>query len=109
MIGWWDSAVPVRLSNSTNPFVEEQETVLATSYVAPGRRTIIAIASWAPNVRNVTLLVNWTTLDLDPTSVTMSAPAIDGFQPAFSWSSPLDSFTVSPGGGRILLLQKSTD
>lgn len=105
MVGWWHPDVPVHLSNSTDPFSGVQDTVLATAYVAPGHRAVIAIASWAPDTRSVTLQVNWTALQLDPTSVTMAAPAIAGFQDAKTWPSPTDPITVVPAKGWLLVLE----
>lgn len=78
MIGWWDSNCPVRTGH---------KSVLATVYKKQDA-TLIAIGSWAkeatsawdnwPNM--IKLDVDWQTLGLDPTKVTLHAPAIQGMQ-----------------------------
>lgn len=63
------------------------------------------IASWAPDTQSGTLQVNWTALQLDPTSVTLAAPVISGFEEATTWPSPNDPITGVPGKGWLLVLE----
>merc|ERR1712137_769783 len=75
LVGWWDAAVPV---TSSDP------AVLSSVYIRPdGQGCVVAVASWreAGSVQ-VTLSIDWHALGIEEDSVTITAPAIEGFQPA---------------------------
>jgi hypothetical protein len=78
--------------------------VLATSYVAPGKFTVVSVASWAPQNQTVNLVVDWATLGLSPATSTMMAPAITGFQPEVKFTSCNAPIVVEPGKGWILVI-----
>ena len=94
MAGWWSVHPPVTTGRTD---------VLATAYVRRGR-TMVAVASWAKDTVDVALRVNWRALGLDSSRVTVTAPAIEAFQPADSIAvgTPL---RVAPGRGRLLVLR----
>jgi glycosyl hydrolase family 123 len=95
MVGWWSGSAPVRTGRAD---------VLATSYVRPGR-TLVAVASWAPDTVRLTLTVDWRTLGLDSTRATITAAAIDGFQPAAQFL-PGAPIPVAPGKGWLLEVRR---
>ena len=97
MIGWWEPEQPIHIRGSAD--------VLASSYVIKGRKTLVAVASWAATTSSITLDIHWETLGLAPgTVISVTAPAIEGFQPARSWGVG-DSIDVAPGKGWMLILQ----
>ncbi|MBK6283301.1 MAG: hypothetical protein IPF54_12195 [Draconibacterium sp.] len=71
MIGYWDSANPVK-TNSSDTY--------ATAYIQKGKQALIALATWAENDDKVNLEVNWKSLGIDPSKAEFYAPAIDNFQ-----------------------------
>jgi hypothetical protein len=93
MEGWWVPDPPVR-TNRTG--------VLATTYVKPGR-ALVAIASWEKEAVEVSLAIDGKALDLDLSRARLTAPAIEGFQPAASFA-PADRIRVEPGRGWLLVL-----
>lgn len=95
MIGWWVHDTPVTTSDGS---------VLATSYVRKGQRTLVSIASWAPQAVNVKLRIDWNALGLSPHKVTLRAPAVEGFQPAATFA-PDQAIPVAPGKGWLLILE----
>jgi len=92
MKGWWVPDAPVRT---------DRRGVLATSYLKPGR-ALVAIASWEKEPVDVALAVDWKALGLDPSRARLTAPAIEGFQPAASFA-PTDRVPVEPGRGWLLV------
>jgi hypothetical protein len=94
MIGFW---VP------SNPVKPGRADVLATAYVRDGR-TMIALASWAGEAVDVRLTIDWRALGLDPATVRMTAPAIDGFQGGRTFGTG-EAVPVQPGKGWLLVLQ----
>ena len=93
MKGWWAPDTPVRT---------DRPGVLATSYVKPGR-SLVALASWEKEPVEVALAIDWKALGLDPSRARLTAPAIEGFQPAASFA-PTDRVRVEPGRGWLLVL-----
>lgn len=95
MLGYWSPDCPVHTDNPS---------VLATAYVR-AHQTLIALASWAKTPVAVKLSIDWKALNLDPSRVTISAPAAQGFQPsaAFNVDGPIP---VEPGHGWMLLVEK---
>ena len=93
MKGWWAPDTPVRT---------DRPGVLATSYVKPGRRW----SRWRAGRRSrceVALAIDWKALGLDPSRARLTAPAIEGFQPAASFA-PTDRVRVEPGRGWLLVI-----
>jgi len=95
MVGWWVHDTPVK----TN-----RDDVLATSYVRKGKKTLIAVASWAPQKVDVKLAVDWKALGLSPTKVTLTAPAVAGFQPQATFKVG-DAISVEPGKGWLIVVE----
>jgi hypothetical protein len=95
MIGWWDSAAPVKTG---------QGDILATVYVKPGK-SLVAIASWAKDPASVTLDVNWKQLGIDEKRARITAPAIANFQDARQFS-PGEAVPVAPGRGWLLVIDQ---
>ena len=95
MAGWWGAHPPVTTGRSD---------VLATAYILPGR-TMVAVASWAKDTADVVLHVDWRALGLDPSRVTVTAPAIEAFQEADSLAvgAPI---RIPPARGRLLVLRR---
>lgn len=94
MIGWWDSADPVKTG---------RDDVLATVYRKKGR-ALVALASWAKEPAAVTLQVDWKALGLDPARATLRAEEIPGFQHTATFT-PARPIEVLPGRGWLLVLE----
>ncbi len=94
MIGWWATDVPVKTG---------RKDVLATVYQRQGK-AMVAIASWAPQATTVPLQIDWKALGIDPAKATITASAIDGFQPARSFKSG-EAIPLEPGKGWLLVVQ----
>jgi hypothetical protein len=93
MLGWWVPDAPVRSG---------RDDLLATTYVGKGK-ALIALASWAGDTVRASLVVDWAALGLDSTRATITAPAIDSFQPARSFKIG-EPIPVAPGKGWLLEL-----
>ena len=93
MIGWWVRARPVRTG---------RDDVLATTYAKPGR-ALVALASWARDTVAVTPAIDWRALGIDSASATITAPAIERFQPAATFR-PGEPVRVAPGKGWLLVI-----
>lgn len=96
MLGYWVPSCPVRTS---------RQDVLATVY-KKDRRSLISIASWAPEAVQCRLSIDWAVLGLSAETAKLSAPAIEGFQDAASFS-PSSAIPVEPGKGWLLMLEES--
>jgi len=96
MIGWWESAVPVKTGRGD---------VLATVYRKPGR-SLVAIASWSKDPANIMLDVDWRQLGIDAKRVRITAPAIPNFQEphTFAVGAPIP---VAPGKGWLLVVEQN--
>jgi hypothetical protein len=92
MLGYWAANCPVRTNNPN---------VLATAYVRSGK-TLISLASWDKSATKVRLKLDWKALGLNPTGVSLSAPAVKGFQPAASFKLD-DEIPVEPGKGWLIV------
>ena len=72
--------------------------VLATAYInKAAKKTLVAVASWNATNTTAVLEVDWAAIGIDPAAagganVTVTAPAIQGFQPATEFG------TVCPDG-----------
>jgi hypothetical protein len=103
MVGFWADSRPVKT---------DSPEVLATSYVREGR-TMVALASWAKETVNVRLAIDWAALGLDAAKASITAPAIDGFQPARTFVGPgtyigSDPISVEPGKGWLLEIKSTS-
>lgn len=93
MLGWWDAACPVKTG---------RDDVVATVYRRPGK-ALVSIASWAPETTAVKLAIDWKALGLDPARARLRAPAIEGFQPAQSFT--MDAVEVAPKKGWLIVIE----
>lgn len=93
MIGYWVKDNPVKTNS---------EKTLATIYRHAGEKTLISLATWEDTDAKVTLSVDWTTLGLDPSKVTLYAPEIENFQPEGNWK-PGDEIVVPKGKGLLII------
>lgn len=94
MIGYWSPDAPVRT---------DDPRVLATTYRKNGK-AMIALASWAPERLRVRLLIDWARLGLDPSGVTITAPAARGFQEGRTFKAG-EEISVEPGKGWLIIIQ----
>ncbi|GAB3421384.1 glycoside hydrolase domain-containing protein [Niabella aquatica] len=94
MIGYWVPRCPVKTGN---------EKVLATVYKKPGA-ALISIASWADSNVNIKLDINWSGLGINPSKVTIIAPAIDNFQPAKTFMAG-EEIPVEKNKGWLLIIK----
>ncbi|MEG1659590.1 MAG: DUF6067 family protein [Bacteroides sp.] len=94
MMGYWVSANPVKTG---------RKDVLATSFVKEGK-VMIALASWAEKDSDVTLQIDWKKLGIDADKARLTAPAIQGFQEAFT-RSPKEKIIVPKGKGYLFILE----
>ena len=76
--------------------------MLATTYLKAGK-ALVAVASWEEEPVDVALAIDWKALGLDPSRARLTAPAIEGFQPAASFA-PTDRIRVDPGRGWLLVI-----
>ncbi len=91
MIGWWSPHAPVTTGRAD---------VLATTYLRSGR-ALVAVASWAADTVAVPLSIDWKALGIDRAHATLRAPAIEGFQPAATFT-PDELLRVAPGRGLLI-------
>ena len=89
MLGWWRKDCPVKTGRADVP---------ATVYRGKGK-SLIAVASWSRNPAKVKLKIDWKALGLTPRK--LSAPGLEGFQPAAQYG-PDDEIPVAPGKGLLL-------
>jgi tetratricopeptide (TPR) repeat protein len=94
MIGFWVPASPVKTGNAD---------ILATAYVRDGR-TMVALASWSSSLAQITLDIDWKALGLDPATVKITLPDIDGFQEGRVLD-PTKPIPVEAGKGLVLVIQ----
>ncbi len=95
MIGYWVPGAPVKTNRSD---------VLATVYKG-NHRALVAIASWSPTPADISLAIDWKHLGINPGRATITAPAIENFQEAatFSLTQPIP---VTPGKGYLLAIDE---
>ena len=96
MIGYWDSANPVK-TNSSDTY--------ATAYVQKGKQTLIALATWAENDDKIKLDINWESIGINPAKAEFYAPEVANFQDEKSWS-PSDSIIVPKGKGFLIIVRE---
>ncbi|MES2005218.1 MAG: glycoside hydrolase domain-containing protein [Bacteroidota bacterium] len=96
MIGYWSDNCPVKTTN---------DKVLATVYKKEGS-VLVSIASWATDDTEVQLNIDWKKLGIDPAKATITAPAMQNFQPAATFSAT-DKIKVEKGKGWLLLVTKN--
>ncbi len=95
MVGYWVKDNPVKTGSDRTP---------ATVYMHKGGRTLISLATWEDSDAKVSLDIDWTALGLDPSKVTLHAPAIEGFQTEATWK-PGDIITVPQGKGLLIVAE----
>ena len=95
MVGYWVKDNPVKTGS---------DRTLATVYMHKGGKTLISLATWEDSDAKVSLDVDWKALGLDPSKVTLHAPAIEGFQTEATWR-PGDIITVPQGKGLLIVAE----
>lgn len=95
MIGYWVKDNPVKTG---------REKTLATIYRRSGTKTLVSLATWEDHDADVTLQIDWNRLGLDPSKVSLHAPAIENFQPEKTWK-PGDTITVPKGKGWLIVIE----
>lgn len=94
MIGYWSENCPVKTDNNNVP---------VTVYRKQGA-ALIAIASWAQADTTVQLQIDWNKLGIDPAKARITAPAINNFQPARTFT-PQEAIPVQKNKGWLLIVQ----
>lgn len=94
MIGYWSDRCPVKTSNAK---------VLATVYKKKDA-AMISIASWAAGDTSIQLKIDWTSLGIDPSNASITAPEISNFQPAKTFNVN-DFIPVEKNKGWLLIIQ----
>jgi len=94
MIGYWSPNCPIKTCHPQ---------ILATVYKKK-KEALVAIASWAEKQENCPLAIDWKKLGLDPKQVTITAPAIENFQPARTFK-PDEPIPIEPGRGWLLIIR----
>lgn len=92
MIGYWVKDNPVKTGS---------EKTLATVYSHMGDKALISLATWEDTDAKVKLSIDWAKLGLDPSKVTLHAPAIENFQQETTWK-PSDEIVVPKGKGLLI-------
>ena len=93
MIGYWVKDNPVKTGS---------EKTLATVYSHMGDKALISLATWEDTDAKVKLSIDWAKLGLDPSKVTLHAPAIENFQQEVTWK-PGDEIVVPKGKGLLII------
>lgn len=93
MIGYWVKDNPVKTGS---------EKTLATIYSHMGDKALISLATWEDTDAKVKLSIDWAKLGLDPSKVTLHAPAIENFQQETTWK-PGDEIVVPKGKGLLII------
>ena len=93
MIGYWVKDNPVKTGS---------EKTLATVYSHMGDKALISLATWEDTDAKVKLSIDWAKLGLDPSKVTLRAPAIENFQQETTWK-PGDEIVVPKGKGLLII------
>lgn len=95
MTGYWEDD-PIVTTSSPE--------VLATVY-RKDKKLLISIASWAGEVKEVKLTIDYRRAGLNPDRVRLTAPFIDKFQPAKTFSVN-ESITIEPAKGWLLIAEE---
>ena len=93
MVGYWVKDNPVKTGS---------EKTLATVYSHMGDKALISLATWEDTDAKVKLSIDWAKLGLDPSKVTLHAPAIENFQQETTWK-PSDEIVVPKGKGLLII------
>ena len=94
MIGYWDNKPVIA---TTNPDVK------ATVYIKEGK-LLVAIASWAKEPVSVKLNIDWDSVGLDKSQVTMMAPKIENFQQEQTFNID-EAIKIDPTKGWLLVVE----
>jgi len=95
MLGYWCGHCPV---------TTDQDKVLATVYKRKGK-AMVALASWAESDVSAGLHIDWNALGIDSSRARISAPAIEGFQPAQAFKVG-ENIPVTKGKGWLLIIDE---
>ena len=96
LLGYWSASCPVQTNHPD---------ILATVY-ARDDRALIAVASWAADTVECRLTIDLAKLRLAGADVRLRAPAVQGLQDEAAMPAEAE-FTVTPGGGRFLILENA--
>lgn len=94
MIGYWDKNHVVSTGHPN---------VKATAYVKEDK-LLISLASWAEEKVKVNLKIDWETLKIDTSEMSVIAPEIDNFQPRTSFALD-EAILVEPNKGWLLIFE----
>jgi hypothetical protein len=94
MIGYW---VP------NNPVKTDNPNVLATVYKKDGK-ALVSLASWAAADTTIHLQIDWKALGMDAAKATITAPAVNEFQPAATFQKD-EAIPVVKNKGWLLVIQ----
>jgi hypothetical protein len=95
MIGYWDPALPIKCSSPD---------VKVTVY-RHHDSLLVAYASWAKEDLHIRLDPDWKALQMDPARVSITSPAVEGFQEQRVYSD-MGDITVPAGKGGIIIIKK---
>lgn len=95
MVGYWDAAPVVTTSD---------ERVKATAFIQEGMRTCIVLGNFSKTPCTIKLEIDWRRLKIDPNSVRIFMPYIDGFQEKREFAVG-ESITVAPLGGFLFCIE----
>ncbi len=96
MIGYWTPDCPVRTDSDDVP---------VTVYRREDR-VLLSLASWAAEAVEVQLSIDWDAIGMDPATATITAPAVEDFQPARTFAAG-EAIPVEPNRGWMLTIQAS--
>lgn len=95
MLGWWDPRCPVDTGTPD---------VVATVYRKEGK-SLVSLGSWSDADECIRLTVDWEALGLSPARVTITQPAVVGFQDEATYGIT-DAIGIPVSKGVILLLEE---
>lgn len=81
----------------------DHRDVKVTSYIKEGK-TLLSIGNYSDKTQSVHLHIDWKALGLDPATIRLTAPAIEDFQPACTFSKD-QPIVVPPRKGWLILLE----
>lgn len=94
MVGYW---VP------DNPVKTDNPNVLATVYQKDGK-ALVSLASWAAADTTIHLQIDWKALGINAAKATITAPAVNEFQPAATFQKD-EAIPVGKNKGWLLVIQ----
>jgi hypothetical protein len=94
MVGYWDDKPVVTTGN---------QDVKATVYVRQDK-ILISVASWAEKSVDIKLGIDWDTIRMDKSKVTLIAPEIENFQPGRVFEMD-EAITLEPMKGWLIIVE----